>query len=87
MVEPVVIVHIEMLACYFPFPPQVQKMFNACTYNPKPSSPTILKAVLNIRKPKNPFFMRLWATLYTALEHPEEHMEKFAKVLSKRVAS
>jgi len=59
---------------------QVQKMFNACTYNPKPSSPTILKAVLNLRRPKNPFYMRLWATLYQALENPEQHMEKFSKV-------
>jgi len=59
---------------------QVQKMFNACTYNPKPSSPTILKAVLNIRRPKNVFYMKLWATLYHALEHSEEHMAKFAKV-------
>jgi len=59
---------------------QVQKMFNACTYNAKPSSPTILKAVLNLRRPRNPFFMRLWQTLYQALLHPEEHMEKYSKV-------
>jgi len=59
---------------------QVQKMFNACTYNAKPSSPTILKAVLNLRRPRNPFFMRLWKVLYHSLQHPEEHMEKFSKV-------
>jgi len=59
---------------------QVQKMFDACTYNAKPSSPTILKAVMNIRRPKNPFYMKLWSNLYSALEHPEEHMEKFSKV-------
>lgn len=58
---------------------QVQKMFNACTYNAKPTSPTILKAVLNLRRARKPFFERLWHVLFEALQHPEEH-EKFNKV-------
>ena len=54
-------------------------MFNACTYNAKPTSPTILKAVLNLRRARKPFFERLWHVLFEALQHPEEH-EKFNKV-------
>jgi len=61
-------------------PNQVQKMFSACTYNAKPSSPTILNAVCQLRKPRNEFFMKLWGNLFNDLQNQDDHLRKYGKV-------
>jgi len=61
-------------------PAQVQKMFSACSHEPKPSAPGILTAVARLRRPRNPFFLRLWAILRKLLDTQDEHMAKFSDI-------